>query len=118
MTTKGELIKKVSKDTGVDRGNVKMVLDRSLQEIIERLSQGERVQLVGFGTFYTAHRPEKVGRSMKTGEPIRIKPATVARFKAGLDMRKGVSGVSDTKSSDMDGSAGCRSVFLPGAGSV
>jgi DNA-binding protein HU-beta len=109
MTTKGELVNQVADKTGMGKDVVKRVLNESLNGIVASLANGEKVQLIGFGTFYTTMRPGKVGRSMKTGQPIKIPPATVARFKAGVEIKKNLAMVDGA----LTGTEGCRSVFLP-----
>ena len=56
-----------------------------------QLSKGEKVTLVGFGTFTTSQREARKGRNPKTGEIINISAKTVARFKAGSELNKSVN---------------------------
>jgi len=57
------------------------------ETIIEALSNGDSVGLIGFGTFEARHRPARKGRNPQTGEPLDIPAKTVPVFKAGKRLR-------------------------------
>ena len=62
-----------------------------INTITETLKKGDKVSLVGFGTWSTSARAERKGRNPKTGEEITIPGKTVAKFKAGNELNKSVN---------------------------
>ena len=68
------------------------LLDATVESLIEgittTLKKGQRVTLVGFGTFGVSKRKARTGRNPQTGETIKIKAKTIARFKAGAQLTK------------------------------
>ena len=80
---KGELIEAVSKDAGISKALAGKVLDSAIDAITKSLSKGDRVALVGFGTFSVSARKARSGRNPQTGKEIRIPATKVAKFKAG-----------------------------------
>ena len=83
---KGELIAKVSDDTGITKTQANAALDSVLEAITKTLKGGGKVTLVGFGTFSVSRHKARNGRNPKTNEVIRIKAKKVARFKAGKEL--------------------------------
>lgn len=67
---------------------VKLILDR----ISLALARQERVEVRGFGSFALHHRPSRVGRNPKTGQPVTIPAKHVPHFKSGKEMRERVNG--------------------------
>ncbi len=92
VVNKKELVARVSGRTDTGPGNVADVLDATLQEITDALANGDRVQLVGFGTFRVASSPARMGRNPSTGEPIEVKARNRAVFKAGSKLQGAVAG--------------------------
>jgi DNA-binding protein HU-beta len=80
---KGELIEAVAKDAGISKALAGKVLDSAIDAITGSLSKGDRVALVGFGTFSVSSRKARSGRNPQTGKEIRIPATKVAKFKAG-----------------------------------
>ena len=80
---KGELIEAVAKDAGISKALAGKVLDSAIEAITKSLSKGDRVALVGFGTFSVSARKARSGRNPQTGKEIRIPATKVAKFKAG-----------------------------------
>ncbi|HUT71388.1 MAG TPA: HU family DNA-binding protein [Desulfatiglandales bacterium] len=80
---KGELIEAVAKDAGISKALAGKVLDSAIDAITKSLSKGDRVALVGFGTFSVSARKARSGRNPQTGKEIRIPATKVAKFKAG-----------------------------------
>ena len=83
---KGELIARVSDDTGITKTQANAALDSILEAITKTLKGGGKVTLVGFGTFSVSRHKARNGRNPKTNEVIRIKAKKVARFKAGKEL--------------------------------
>lgn len=84
---KQELVRKVAKESDVTIKQATLVLDNTLEAIADALAEGEKVQLVGFGTFETRKRLGRVGRNPRTNEPVTIKPSRVPSFKAGAKLK-------------------------------
>ena len=80
---KGELIEAVAKDAGISKALAGKVLDSAIDAITKSLRKGDRVALVGFGTFSVSARKARSGRNPQTGKEIRIPATKVAKFKAG-----------------------------------
>jgi DNA-binding protein HU-beta len=88
---KTELANSIAKETGLSKSKSNEVITAFVSAVTESLSKGEKVTLVGFGTFTTSKREARKGRNPKTGEVINISAKTVARFKAGSDLSKNVN---------------------------
>lgn len=83
---KGELINIISEDTGITKTQANAAIDSLVNAITKTLKSGDKVTLVGFGTFSVSERKKRNGRNPKTGEAIKIKARKVAKFKAGKDL--------------------------------
>lgn len=83
---KAELVTKLSEDAGVSKSQANAVLDSFTEAVTKTLKSGNKVTLVGFGTFSVSKRNARSGRNPKTGETIKIKAKKVARFKAGKEL--------------------------------
>ncbi len=80
---KAELINVVSEAAEVSKKDAEAVITATLDAITDALKEGEKVQLVGFGSFEVKARAARVGRNPKTKEPIEIPASKVPVFKAG-----------------------------------
>ncbi|MCD6451713.1 MAG: HU family DNA-binding protein [Acidobacteria bacterium] len=87
---KGDLAVKIAKDVGITKAAANRVIESFLSGITEALKKGEKVTLVGFGTFLTAQRKERMGRNPRTGAPIRIAGKRVPKFKPGAKLQEEV----------------------------
>ncbi|MBW2339162.1 MAG: HU family DNA-binding protein [Deltaproteobacteria bacterium] len=87
---KGELIETVAKDAGISKALAGKVLDSTVDAITRSLGTGDRVALVGFGTFSVSTRKARTGRNPRTGKEIMIPATKVARFKAGNKLAQSV----------------------------
>ncbi len=83
---KAELIAKISEDADITKTQVNTVLDSFVDTVTKTLRTGEKVTLVGFGTFSVSKRLARNGRNPQTGEVIKIKAKKVAKFKAGKEL--------------------------------
>lgn len=77
--------------TGMTRKDVERVVTAVFESIEESLAAGDRVSLVGFGTFEVRQRAARTGRNPQTGEEIRIEAARVPVFKPGRPLRDRVA---------------------------
>ena len=89
---KAELINVVSAAAEVSKKDAEAVITATLDAITDALKDGEKVQLVGFGSFEVKKRAARVGRNPKTKEPIEIPASTVPVFKAGKVLKDIVGG--------------------------
>jgi DNA-binding protein HU-beta len=88
---KAELIERVARDTGLTKADSLRVIDAFLANVTKTLRKGEKVTLVGFGTFQAARRRARTGRNPRTGVPIEIDARRVPKFVPGKDLRDEVS---------------------------
>jgi len=87
---KGELIEAVAKEVGISKAVAGKVLDSAIGTITKGLSRGDRIALVGFGSFSVSTRKARSGRNPRTGTEIKIPATKVAKFKAGNKLAKAV----------------------------
>ena len=91
--TKSELIDRLAqRQTYLSHKDVELAVKLLLENICQSLSQDERIEIRGFGSFSLHHRPPRIGRNPKTGEPVSIPPKRVPHFKPGKEMRERVNG--------------------------
>ena len=80
---KTELIDAIAADCDMSKASAQRALDSMVNNIVEALSKGDSVQLVGFGTFAASSRAERTGRNPRTGEEIKIAASKTIKFSAG-----------------------------------
>ena len=88
--TKKDLVLSVSKDTGITQVDVKRVVQRTLDRLIDGLKEGHTVELRNFGVFKVRQRAPRRGRNPKTGQEVPVPPKRVVVFKPGLVMRQDI----------------------------
>ncbi|KYH33855.1 DNA-binding protein HU [Moorella mulderi DSM 14980] len=88
---KMDLVASVAEKTDLTKKDAEKVVSAVLASIEEALAQGDKVQLVGFGTFEIKERAARVGRNPRTGEEIEIAATRVPVFKAGKALREAVA---------------------------
>jgi Bacterial nucleoid DNA-binding protein len=89
--TKTELVSKVADKAGLSKKDAEKATVALIDSIVETLSSGDKVQLVGFGTFETHHRPERIGHNPRTKEEIKIEASDYPVFKAGKSFKDAVA---------------------------
>lgn len=89
---KAELIEMMADNAGITKSQANMALDAMTDSIGAALKKGDRVTLVGFGTFSVSDRAARNGRNPQTGETIKIKATKVPKFKAGKEFSTLVKG--------------------------
>ena len=82
-TTKRELVQRIARKTGLQQNVIKRVIQGFLDEIINELARGNRLEFRGFGTFDTVRRKERLARNPRTGEQVNVPAKTVVQFKVG-----------------------------------
>ena len=88
---KTELIAAVSEKTGVSKKDCEKTISAMLDQVAESLAQGDKVQIVGFGSFEVKERQARTGRNPKTGEAVEIAASKAPVFKAGKALKDAVS---------------------------
>ncbi|PIU42353.1 MAG: integration host factor subunit beta [Candidatus Omnitrophica bacterium CG07_land_8_20_14_0_80_42_15] len=88
--TKKDIVLRIAEETGIKQIDVKKVVQKSLDLIIESLSKGETVELRNFGVFKVKSRKQRIGRNPKTGASVNIPQKRVVSFKTGLVMKQEV----------------------------
>lgn len=88
---KAQLIEKIAHKSNVPKNQAELLLDATLECIMESLKEGEEVKLVGFGSFVRTTRKAKQGRNPKTGEVVKIPSAHVPKFKPGKDFKNSLN---------------------------
>jgi nucleoid DNA-binding protein len=86
--TKKDIILKVSDDTGLKQIDVKQVVQRTFDCIVESLARGEKIELRNFGVFKIKQRKSRTGRNPRTNQVIPVPPRKVVVFKSGLEMKQ------------------------------
>lgn len=83
---KSDLIGKIAEDAGITKTQANSALDSFVDAVAKTLKKGDKVTLVGFGTFSVSKRAARNGRNPQTGAVIKIKAKKVAKFKAGKEL--------------------------------
>lgn len=83
---KTELVEKIAVGAKLSKENAKKALEAAVEAIKTALVEGDKVQLIGFGTFSVNERPAREGMNLRTGEKIQIAAKKVAKFKAGAEL--------------------------------
>ncbi len=86
--TKKELIDRIADATGTKRVTAKRVIQSFLDEVIEELGRGNRLEFRDFGVFEHKDRKGRVAQNPKTLEQVRVAPKRIAKFKMGRLMKK------------------------------
>ncbi|MCU0586545.1 MAG: HU family DNA-binding protein [Syntrophobacteraceae bacterium] len=84
--TKADLVSKIAGDGGITKAQAEKAVDGFVGAVTDALSAGEKVTLVGFGTFSVGARTEREGRNPRTGEKITIPASRVVKFKPGKSL--------------------------------
>jgi len=87
---KAELIAEVAKVTELSKKDSEKAVNAAIETVTASLAKGEKVQLVGFGSFEVKERGARVGRNPKTKEEIKIAASKVPVFKAGKALKETV----------------------------
>ncbi|MGI6129430.1 MAG: HU family DNA-binding protein [bacterium] len=87
---KTDLISAVAEKTGLTKKDSEKAVGALFEVVTEALASGDKVQVVGFGTFEVRDRAARKGRNPQTGEPIDIAAAKLPAFKAGKALREAV----------------------------
>ena len=86
--TKNDLIKKIATKTGFTQKDIAVVVDATIDSIVETVANGEAVNIVGFGKFDVSKRAARKGVNPATGESIDIPATSTPKFKAGASFKQ------------------------------
>ncbi len=90
--TKSELIERISsRHPQLSGKDIELAVKTILDTMSQALSQGERIEIRGFGSFSLHYRSPRTGRNPKTGEAVRLKGKYVPHFKPGKELREQVN---------------------------
>ena len=89
---KTELVAAIAKKSGLTNKDADKALKALIEEVSKALKKGDKVQLIGFGTFEVAKRAARTGHNPATGESIKIKASKQPKFKAGQALKDAVNG--------------------------
>ncbi len=87
---KTEFINAVAAKEGIEKKCAEKAVNAVFATIADQLAKGEKIQLVGFGTFEVRERAEKQGRNPRTGEVMTVAASKVPAFKAGAALKNAV----------------------------
>ena len=80
----------MAKEAGITKADAKKVLNAFIKTTTHALKKGEKLTLVGFGSFSVADKPARAGRNPRTGHPIKIAAKKSVKFKPGMDLLNAV----------------------------
>lgn len=89
--SKQQLVEMIAEKAGLTKADASRALDATMESVTEALKKGEKVSLVGFGTFATSKREAREGRNPRTGETVKIAARTAVTFKAGSKLKDAVN---------------------------
>lgn len=87
---KTELINAMAEKAGITKADAKKALDAFTEVTGDALKNGDKISLIGFGTFSVTKREARTGRNPRTGETLQIKAKNLAKFKPGAELAKKV----------------------------
>ena len=88
--TKKDIVLKIADATGIKQVDVKKIVQKTFDVIIDSLMQGDKVELRNFGVFKIKERRARFGRNPRTGQSVPVPPRKVVVFKSDLEMKKKV----------------------------
>ena len=87
---KSELIDAIAAKSGVSKADAGKIVDAFVETVVEKVSKGEEVRLIGFGTFGISERAERTGRNPRSGDQIKIPACKAPKFTAGAQFKAAV----------------------------
>jgi DNA-binding protein HU-beta len=88
--TKAEVVAKIANENGITKAQAEKAVDGFVSAVSDALAAGDKITLVGFGTFSVGERAQREGRNPRTGEKIKIPASKVVKFKAGKTLSEKV----------------------------
>lgn len=93
LMNKTELVDAIAADCDISKASAQRALDSMIENIVKSVTNGDSVQLVGFGSFAAGKRAARTGRNPRTGEEIKIAAAKTVKFSAGKAFKDAVNKV-------------------------
>ncbi len=87
---KGQLVDRMAKSAGIFKTAADKALNGFMEAVTDALNAGEKVTLVGFGTFSVTERKARTGRNPRTGKPMEIPAKKVVKFRPGTKLSESV----------------------------
>ena len=87
---KSELIDAIAAKSGVSKADAGKIVDAFVETVVETVTKGEEVRLIGFGTFGVSERAERTGRTPRSGDKIKIPACKAPKFTAGAQFKAAV----------------------------
>ncbi len=87
---KGQLVEAISREAAITKTQAQNALDAFVKNVQRSLKNGDKVTIVGFGTFSASTRAARMGRNPQTGQPIHIAARRVAKFSAGKALKAAI----------------------------
>ncbi|PID65547.1 MAG: DNA-binding protein HU [Gammaproteobacteria bacterium] len=87
---KTELVEAVAKSAKLSKADANKAVDAVVASVTKALSKGDKVTLIGFGTFETRKRAARTGRNPRTGKALKIPASKIPAFKAGKKLKEAV----------------------------
>ncbi len=88
---KAQLIDAIAGDSGLTKADAKKALDAFINVTSDALKGGDRISLIGFGSFSVSERSARTGRNPQTGKEIQIAAKKIIKFKAGSELSEAVN---------------------------
>ncbi|MBR4026893.1 MAG: HU family DNA-binding protein [Lachnospiraceae bacterium] len=88
---KAELVAAIAEKSALSKKDAEAALKAFTDVVAEELQKGEKIQLVGFGTFEVSERAERIGRNPQTGEEMIIPASKAPKFKAGKALKDSIN---------------------------
>ncbi|HLD88088.1 MAG TPA: HU family DNA-binding protein [Candidatus Omnitrophota bacterium] len=88
--TKKDIVLRITDATGIKQVDVKRIVQKTFDVIVDSLMRGEKVELRNFGVFKIKERKARFGRNPRTGQSVPVPPRKVVVFKSGLEMKQKV----------------------------
>ena len=99
---KNDIARVLCEETGISMSQALLVIDAIMTAIQDALEKGDKISLLGFGTFSVVERKARTGRNPKTGVCLRISAAKAVKFKPGKDFSAAVAEKSEKENDDTD----------------
>ena len=95
--TRSDLVEVLEQEQNqLSEGDVELAVKSMLERMSVALASGERIEIRGFGSFTLHYREPRIGRNLKTGEPVALPGRYVPHFKAGKELRERVNVAADS----------------------
>ena len=94
---KTEFVAAIAEEAGISKADAAKAVKAFTDVVVEEMKKGEKIQLVGFGTFEVSNRAARTGKNPQTGKAIKIAASKAPKFKAGKALKETVNTVSKKK---------------------